>query len=74
MKKDPKFTDKTSHILAPYISALEASGARTVPLLYDNDLTEELKKVEHLNGVFYPGGDGTPEYFNFGKAVLDKVL
>lgn len=63
-----------SFIQASYIQALEASGSRTIPLFFDTaNLTEELAKLDHLNGVQYCGGDGSPEYLEFGRHVYDRV-
>ena len=54
--------------MASYINFLESSGARTVPLIYDNpNVTQELEKIDHLNGIFYCGGDGSPAYLEFGR-------
>lgn len=53
--------------MASYIDMLESAGARTVPIFYDGNLTEELAKLESLNGVFYCGGVGKKPYYKFGK-------
>ena len=34
---------------------------------------KEIKKLENLNGVFYCGGDGSPEYLEFGRKVYSKA-
>ena len=53
---------------------MEQAGARAVPLIYDNpNVDEELAKIDHLNGVFFCGGDGGDEYLAFGRKVFDKV-
>ena len=70
-KKDPRFAGKTSYIMTSYIDILESSGARTVPLIYDADLNEQLTKLDSINGVFYAGGGAGGYYDVFGKAVLD---
>ena len=72
-KKDPRFAGKTSYIMASYINHLESAGARTVPLIYDGNLQNELAKLDHLNGVFYCGGGAGGDYDVFGKAVFDKA-
>ena len=57
-----------------YIQALEAAGARTVPLIYNGDINVELTKVDKVNGVFYCGGSAIDDdYIAFGKKVYDKV-
>jgi gamma-glutamyl hydrolase len=73
-KAHPALQNKTSYIMASYIYALEQSGARTVPLIFDNPYSdEELKKLDHLNGVFYCGGDISDDYNTFGRKVYDKA-
>jgi gamma-glutamyl hydrolase len=59
--------------MASYINHLESAGARTVPLIFDGDLKQELAKLDHLNGVFYCGGGADGPYDVFGKAVFDKA-
>ena len=56
IKDDPRFENKTSFIMDAYVKAIESAGGRVVPLIYDADLNETLKKMEQLNGVFYCGG------------------
>ena len=54
--------------MSSYINALGAAGARTVPLIFNNpNTTEELEKLEMINGVFYCGGDAVGDYWTFGK-------
>lgn len=45
---------------------LENSGARVVPLLYGEDWNETLDKLDHLNGVFYCGGEAKGDYITWG--------
>ena len=45
-RNDPYYKGKTSFIWNTYIIALESAGARTVPLIYDGKLDEELAKIE----------------------------
>jgi gamma-glutamyl hydrolase len=59
--------------MASYIQFLESAGAKTVPLIFDGDLGDELAKIDHLNGVFYCGGEADKDYETFGKAVFAKV-
>jgi hypothetical protein len=58
-----------------YIKYLESAGARTVPLVYNKtDFTEVLDKIDHLNGILFPGGGADEtEYVDFGKAIFKKV-
>jgi gamma-glutamyl hydrolase len=71
--KDPRFKGKSSYIMTSYIDSLESAGARTVPLIFDGNLQEQLAKIDHLNGVFYCGGGAGGAYDTFGKHVYDKV-
>ena len=70
---NPAYANKTSYIMASYISALESAGARTVPIIFGGVEETELAKIDKLNGVFFCGGSGSPEYQAFGKKVFDKV-
>ncbi len=73
--KFPKLlANKTSYIMASYINAIQSAGARTVPLIFDNpESDQELAKMDHLNGVFYCGGDGSKEYLEFGRKVFERA-
>lgn len=71
--KDPKFANKTSYIMSSYIDILESAGARTVPLIFDAPLEEELAKLQNLNGVFYCGGGADGPYNVFGKAIFEAA-
>ncbi len=54
--------------MASYINSLSAAGARTVPLIFNNpNMTEELEKMDKINGVFYCGGDAVGPYWEFGR-------
>jgi len=52
--------------MASYIDQIMAAGARTIPLFYDGDLDKTLKLLDHLNGVFYCGGEVNSDYEKFG--------
>ena len=57
-----------------YVKYIEQAGGRVVPLLYKHNIDETLAKMDHLNGVFYCGGDADDdEYFNMGKAIYEKA-
>lgn len=45
-----------SYIAASYVKALEAAGARVVPVKYDWDDAKILEVFEGLNGLLLPGG------------------
>ena len=61
--------------MASYINSLSAAGARTVPLIFNNpNMTEELAKLDKINGVFYCGGDAEGPYWDFGREVFLKAV
>ena len=59
--------------MAAYIQHIEAAGGRAVPIFYNGNITEEIAKLDKLNGIFYCGGDGGDDYLAFGKLVYDRV-
>lgn len=60
-----------SYILKSYATFLESAGARVVPLVFHGDHEAEMAKLQHLNGVFLPGGDGGSGYYEFAKKVYE---
>ena len=52
-----------SYIMDAYIKFLEASGARTIPIVYQGNITEILEKIDHINGVLFPGGGSDQDDF-----------
>ena len=70
-KKDPRFANKTSYIMASYINMLESSGARTVPLIFGSE--NYLLLLEVVNGVFYCGGGAGGDYDKFGQSIYNYV-
>ena len=59
--------------MAAYIEHIESAGGRAVPIIYDGDITEELAKLDKLNGIFFCGGEGNDEYLAFGRKVYDRI-
>lgn len=57
-----------------YVKFIESAGGRVVPLVYDDDLKNNMDKIEHLNGVLLCGGgiSGGP-YVDFAYEVFLKV-
>ena len=51
---------------------MEAQGARVVPLLVSDSNEVLLDKLDHLDGVLYPGGSG--DYYDAGKFVLEEII
>lgn len=72
MQTDPRFEGYTSYIMTSYVNFVAGAGSRVVPLVKTDSDAITLSKLEKLNGVLFPGGDG--EYFDFGKKVFDQVL
>jgi gamma-glutamyl hydrolase len=55
-----------------YVRYLESSGAKVVPILYNETDDETLEKLERLDGVLFPGGGG--DYVAKGKFITEKVI
>ena len=73
--------DEFSYIAASYIKALEAAGAKVVPIKFDWS-DEKLKEVfKGINGLLLPGGgtelteiiDGKTKFTSFGE-ILKKII
>ena len=58
--------------MAAYVRYLEASGARVLPILMNDDEETVLSKLSMVNGVLIPGGAG--DYRHVGKIILDKAI
>jgi len=72
-KNDPEgFKPYNSYIMAAYVKFIEAQGARVVPIINEETNSTTLEKLEHLDGVLYPGGGGL-DYIYKGKFVFDQV-
>ena len=58
--------------MGPYVKFMQSSGARVVPVVYQEDQERMLYKLAHLNGVLFPGGgDGC---YEFGEFVFNEIL
>ena len=44
--------------MGAYVRYIQASGARVVPLIEGESEEILLHKLNHINGVLFPGGDG----------------
>ena len=66
-----------SFINADYVKWLEASGARVVPIPFDESNELIVKRLDSVNGVVFPGGgdilNGT-RYFEAGKLVFQTAI
>ena len=47
-----------------YVKFVESAGARVIPIVYNSDLSSILSLMDHINGVFYPGGNTEDEKFS----------
>uniref|UniRef100_A0A1B6HVS5 folate gamma-glutamyl hydrolase n=3 Tax=Homalodisca liturata TaxID=320908 RepID=A0A1B6HVS5_9HEMI len=70
-----KYPGKTSFIPASYVKALEASGARVVPILIQQSEDYYKHIMSSINGVVFPGGGvhfADPDgYAAAGKIIID---
>jgi len=71
MLEDPRFDGYSTYIMAAYVQFMEAAGARVVPLVVGETWDVTLNKIERLNGILFPGGDG--DYVEYGRAIFEQV-
>ena len=72
MLEDDRFKNYKSYVMASYVKYFEQSGARIVPIVYNETEDVTMEKMKHLNGVVLPGGNG--DYLELGKRVFDEVI
>ena len=58
--------------MGAYVRYIQASGARVVPLIQGESEEILLHKLNHINGVLFPGGDG--DYYEKGRFVFETIL
>jgi hypothetical protein len=58
MKTDPRFDGYTSYIMHSYVDYMLSVGARVVPLIVNEGDESTLNKLNKLDAVVMPGGDG----------------
>jgi len=68
---DPRFEGYSTYIMAAYVDFLQGSGARVVPLILGEDWDVTLDKINRLDGILFPGGNG--DYIEFGQSVYNEV-
>lgn len=68
---DPRFEGYSTYIMAAYVDFLQGSGARVVPLILGEDWDVTLDKINRLDGILFPGGDG--DYIEFGRSMYKEV-
>lgn len=59
-------------IMSAYVRWLEQYGARSIPILCDEDINVTYEKMKYINGILFPGGAG--DYVENGKLILKKVM
>ncbi|CAF3283796.1 unnamed protein product [Rotaria sp. Silwood2] len=59
--------NRTTYIVASYVKYIEATGAQVVPIRMYQSIDYYLHLFNSLNGVLFPGGDFTDEYFFVAK-------
>ena len=58
--------------MSDYVYYMEAQGARVVPIINEESQEQIANKLNHLDAVLFPGGDG--DYLATGKFVFDQVI
>lgn len=69
---NPALNNYSSYIMAGYVRFLESFGARVIPILHDDPIEVSLSKMEHINGLLFPGGAG--DYVDNGKQMFMRAL
>jgi gamma-glutamyl hydrolase len=57
--------------MAAYVEFFQGSGARVVPLILGDDWSVNLEKVNKLDGVFFPGGEGG--YMGLARPIYEEL-
>jgi gamma-glutamyl hydrolase len=55
--------------MSSYVKYMEASGARVVPILYNESKESIDSKLSQLDGILFPGGDG--DNYDLGLYVFE---
>lgn len=71
MQVDPRFANYTYYVMSSFVKFLQGAGARVVPLIPSMSEEETFARLEKLNGVFLPGGDG--DYYDYAKMIFHRV-
>ncbi|CAF0969400.1 unnamed protein product [Rotaria sp. Silwood1] len=59
--------NRTTYIAASYVKYIEATGAQVVPIRMYQSIDYYFHLFNSLNGVLFPGGDLTDEYYSVAK-------
>jgi hypothetical protein len=57
----------TTYLAASYVKYVESTGAQVVPILMNQTIDYYLHLFNSLNGVLFPGGDSSDEYYYVAK-------
>ena len=69
MISDARFEGYQTYIMAAYVQFLESAGARVIPLIKGEEWSVTLDKINRLDGVLFPGGNG--DYIEYGRAIYE---
>ena len=72
MLTDPRFENYTYYVMSSFVKFLEGAGARIVPLVPSMSQEETFARLQKLNGVFLPGGDG--DYNDYARYIYGKLI
>lgn len=72
MLSDPRFDGYRSYIMSSNVEYLMSVGARVVPLIRDEPQEVTDAKLDKLDAVLFPGGDGN--YSVYGQYVYEKIV
>jgi len=68
---DHRWDNYTSFIKGGYVRWLQSAGARVVPILIDEPTEVIQKKLESVNGVFFPGSIIDGNYVELARYILE---
>ena len=68
MHDDERFDGYKSYIMASYVKFMESSGARVVPIINEETFDQINDKINHVDGILFPGGDG--DYNNTARMIF----
>jgi len=64
---DWRKANRTTYLAASYVKYVEATGAQVVPIAMYQSIDYYLHLFNSLNGVLFPGGESSDEYFYVAK-------
>jgi gamma-glutamyl hydrolase len=71
MHNNSRFDNYTSYIMATFVVFMESAGARVIPFINGEPEDVALDKLNRVNGVLFPGGDG--DYLEYGRFLFNKI-